>query len=337
MKSSTFRYTIRSRRSACFHAALLLLNAAGLPAATHTVTIAGFTFQPSSLTISVGDTVRWVNQDAVGHTTTCDRAGDPVCGFSPLLGQSGTFQFTYTQAGTFPYHCSPHPFMLGTVTVRTNNPPAVAITSPSAGAVFTPPMDLEITVTSTDTDGTVARVEFFANGNAIGLSTAPPFRYTAPAAALPPGDYALTVRATDDAGAFTVTPPVPVRVRPPLSVAVESRPISGALQLRVTGALGLAYALEATDNLYVWTPLLTNTAPSDVFEMQTPASTQQRRFFRVRQLPQETASNLASPDAAGDPITPGNPADPLPPGNPADPLPPGNPTDPLPEGNPASP
>jgi len=247
MKSLTIRDNIHSRWSACFCAALLLLDAARLSAATHTVTIAGFAFQPPSLTISVGDTVRWVNQDAVGHTTTCDLTGGPVCGFSPLLGQGGTFQFTYTQPGTFPYHCSPHPFMRGTVTVQAPNlPPLVSITAPTNGAVFAPPAIIAIETSATDSDGTVRAVEFFANTLSLAVVTNAPFSYQIPAAAVPAGAYALTAQATDNAGARSTSAPVNVLIRPaniPPAGAITS-PSGGAV---FTPPLDLEITATATD------------------------------------------------------------------------------------------
>jgi plastocyanin len=75
------------------------------------VTIKDFSFGPSSISISVGDTVTWTNQGPSEHTATGD-------GFDTGLlskGQSGSH--TFNEAGSFSYVCTPHPFMKGTVTV----------------------------------------------------------------------------------------------------------------------------------------------------------------------------------------------------------------------------
>lgn len=83
-------------------------------AATAAVVIQNFAFAPASLTINVGDTVVWTQKDAVGHTVTSD---NNTWQESPLLQQGQTFKFTFTKAGTYTYHCSPHPYMIGKIIV----------------------------------------------------------------------------------------------------------------------------------------------------------------------------------------------------------------------------
>ncbi len=78
----------------------------------HQVTIKGFAFNPAEITIKVGDTVTWTEQDAVHHTTTGDifESGD--------LGQGQTYSKTFDKAGTYDYICSYHPYMKGKVIVE---------------------------------------------------------------------------------------------------------------------------------------------------------------------------------------------------------------------------
>jgi amicyanin len=76
--------------------------------------IEGFDFSPGSLRIDVGDTVTWTNRDGVGHTVTSD---DGVFN-SGTLFQNQTFTFIFDAVGSYPYHCTPHPFMRDTVTVE---------------------------------------------------------------------------------------------------------------------------------------------------------------------------------------------------------------------------
>ncbi len=82
-------------------------------AQTVSVAIKNFSFQPSSLTVPIGSTVTWTNQDSVEHTSTSDTGAWDSGGIAP--GQS--FQHTFTAAGTFTYHCMIHPFMHGTIVV----------------------------------------------------------------------------------------------------------------------------------------------------------------------------------------------------------------------------
>lgn len=82
-----------------------------------TVVIKNFAFTPAVLTVPVGATVTWVNQDSVYHTATSDiPAGLPD---SPNINPGESWSFTFTQDGTYEYHCTPHPFMTGKIVVGT--------------------------------------------------------------------------------------------------------------------------------------------------------------------------------------------------------------------------
>lgn len=74
------------------------------------VEIKGFAFVPATVTIAIGTTVVWTQEDSgVSHTVT-------GTGFdSGPLSQGETFSHTFDQAGTFNYGCSIHPTMTGTI------------------------------------------------------------------------------------------------------------------------------------------------------------------------------------------------------------------------------
>jgi plastocyanin len=95
----------------------LPLDTASLGATVAPVAIQNFAFIPSEIHVRAGTTVTWINCEPPGtpaHTSTSD-AG--VWG-SDLLEPGATFSFTFTQVGTFPYHCTPHPFMTAAVVVE---------------------------------------------------------------------------------------------------------------------------------------------------------------------------------------------------------------------------
>jgi plastocyanin len=77
------------------------------------VNISGFAFSPAELTIKIGTTVTWTNQDSVVHNVL---ATDNSWG-SPDMNQGDTFSHTFDKAGTYTYRCSFHPGMKGTITV----------------------------------------------------------------------------------------------------------------------------------------------------------------------------------------------------------------------------
>ena len=81
------------------------------------VAIRNFAFHPDSIAVPAGATVTWVNCEDVGqepHTTTSDNA----VWNSPDLNPGQRFSHTFATAGAFPYHCTPHPFMLGKIIVQ---------------------------------------------------------------------------------------------------------------------------------------------------------------------------------------------------------------------------
>ena len=84
---------------------------------TAIVAIRDFSFQPAQVTVPVGTTVTWLNCEVAGtpsHTSTSD-AG---IWSSPPLDPGATFTQKFDQAGTFSFHCEPHPFMTGSVVVQ---------------------------------------------------------------------------------------------------------------------------------------------------------------------------------------------------------------------------
>ena len=79
------------------------------------VRMENFAFAPANIIVDVGTTVTWTNDDVVPHTVTSDD-GDELD--SELLNPGDTFSHTFDQPGEYRYHCTPHPNMLGLVTVR---------------------------------------------------------------------------------------------------------------------------------------------------------------------------------------------------------------------------
>ena len=79
------------------------------------ISIASFAFGPDTVTVPVGTTVTWTNdEDSVDHTTTSD---DGVWN-SATLKPGEQFSFTFDQPGTFTYFCKIHPSMTATIVVE---------------------------------------------------------------------------------------------------------------------------------------------------------------------------------------------------------------------------
>lgn len=114
------------------------------------IILSGLSFSPTALTVSIGTTVTWINNESVTHTVT----SDSTLFDSGNMSKGNTFTYTFNKAGTFAYHCKFHPNMKGTVTV-----PSVPVTDPYliniSGFVFSPasltvPVGTKVTWTNKD-------------------------------------------------------------------------------------------------------------------------------------------------------------------------------------------
>ena len=78
-------------------------------------------FSPNPLTISSGMTVTWVNTDTVSHYVTSGKPTDNTTGTvfdsGNLIKPGSTFKFAFTNAGTYDYFCTVHPWLKGQVIV----------------------------------------------------------------------------------------------------------------------------------------------------------------------------------------------------------------------------
>jgi plastocyanin len=124
---STSRFPRTRRRWLLASIACLALVAAALPAATmaqnadFTVNIIetsasdpmSWGFDTPDLSASAGQTIVWTNTGAQAHTITADDNSFDSGSIDP----GGTFSFSPTTPGTYAYHCTPHPWMKGTLTV----------------------------------------------------------------------------------------------------------------------------------------------------------------------------------------------------------------------------
>jgi plastocyanin len=79
------------------------------------VSIENFAFGPGEISISVGDTVLWTNDESsITHTSTSD---DGLWD-SGNIPAGSRFEHTFDEAGTFAYICTIHPSMTATITVN---------------------------------------------------------------------------------------------------------------------------------------------------------------------------------------------------------------------------
>lgn len=95
---------------------LLAVPALALGADTAEVRIRDYRFEPASIQVRAGDTVRWINDEKrTSHSVLFEGpAGFESERFFP--GESWSRRFE--QPGSYPYRCGPHPEMHGVVEVK---------------------------------------------------------------------------------------------------------------------------------------------------------------------------------------------------------------------------
>jgi plastocyanin len=81
---------------------------------TLNASIEDFTYRPARLEIPAGTTITWTNRGQVTHTVTADDRSFDSGNIEPGERRS----LTFSRTGTFPYRCTPHPFMRGVIVVR---------------------------------------------------------------------------------------------------------------------------------------------------------------------------------------------------------------------------
>ncbi|MGI8690363.1 MAG: cupredoxin domain-containing protein [Thermomicrobiales bacterium] len=136
MMRTRLRNIVRNRAAFAAVFALLLTSLVAVGTATSVsadvaVTINNFRFTPPQITIPAGTTIKWTNQDGPTHTVTSDMAGIFDSG---NLAPNKSFSFTFNTPGTFAYHCSIHPTMMGSVVVT-----AAAASPTTAAPTIAPP------------------------------------------------------------------------------------------------------------------------------------------------------------------------------------------------------
>lgn len=106
------------------------------------------------------------------------------------------------------------------VSLTVNAPPTVSLASPTTSQAYIAPASVTLTANATDSDGTVAKVEFYQGSTLIGTATAAP--YTATWQNAPAGTYKITAKATDDKGATTISAPVQISIDAPPTISLTS-------------------------------------------------------------------------------------------------------------------
>ena len=94
-------------------AATAAATTAGGAGAKNEISIKGNAFSPDNLSIKVGDTVTWINNDSYAHTVKAAKGEFD----SGNIANGAKFSFTFDKEGTYDYICGIHTFMTGKIVV----------------------------------------------------------------------------------------------------------------------------------------------------------------------------------------------------------------------------
>ena len=111
-----------------------------------TITIRRYCFGPTILRVAAGETVTWINKDAVPHTVV---GANAVWGDFSTLKRSARVSYRFIRSGVYPYVCTYHPGMVGAVVVGdgtglgsagtlTTAAGPVTLVDPSTGSRYVP-------------------------------------------------------------------------------------------------------------------------------------------------------------------------------------------------------
>ena len=135
---------------------------------------------------------------------TPTQPGKAMFNFGPYFsGGQVCVGVNYSAAPWYQQFCKTVAVCSTTVTPPANQPPTVTLLSPAANATFTAPASVTISANAADTDGTVAKVEFYNGSTKLGESTSAPYQFSWGSVAA--GTYTLSAKATDNAGAATTS------------------------------------------------------------------------------------------------------------------------------------
>jgi plastocyanin len=215
--------------------AVIAFGALAAPAHAADVSIKNFAFNPSAITVSQGDTVKWTWAGPdTNHSVTADSGqadswdSDPTGTAFTINHTTGdTFSHTFNSAGTFTYHCKVHSYMTGKVTVilpgsappPDTTPPGISKLSATAGRKCRKgqkhckgrPTALHFKLSETATVKVKVPKRGSANVTRTGHKGSNTINFST--SKLPPGKWTLNVSATDAAGNKSPVKPVTVKVK----------------------------------------------------------------------------------------------------------------------------
>jgi len=253
-----------------------------------TVNITNSAFVPAIVNVAAGSSVIWSNRDAFAHTTVgVAESMEVLCGPGVLLSTSRGCTNRFWTPGIYPYYCTIHPSMVGTVIVhRVNSSPLVSLSAPAPGDTFV--TNSLVTLVAVPTDSRpITNVQFFSGVVSLGSLTSMPYSLTL--SNLAAGIYSVTAKVRNNVGLGALSDPVIFSVIAPASIQLlePAFGLGGLFQFNHTADPGLTYVVEGSRDAGAVAPfdaLHTNRAATNIITFTDPAP-RPDRAYRVRLVP----------------------------------------------------
>jgi chitinase len=197
--------------------------------------------------------------------------------------------------------------------VTPNQPPQVSITAPTNGAGFSTGANIAIAAAASDSDGSVARVEFFRGSISLGVDTAAPFTVTWNNAAA--GNHALTAVARDNANASTTSAVVNISVTSaPADTTAPSVPGGLASPSQTSSSVTLSWSASSDNaggsgvagyDVYRGGSIVGSPSTPGFVDNGLAASTAYSYRVRARDNAGNASAQSAAISATTRPVTPG--------------------------------
>jgi plastocyanin len=278
MRNGPKRHPVQSRIAGL--SMLIAIIGMSTKAAVTTVYVENFDFDPTNVTISVGDSVAWVWTSGCHSTTSSSGLWDSGQQCSPY-----SFTNFFSCAGVFPYTSIGEGFQ-GTVTVSVNSQVLnVCITNPASGSIFAAPWNGTLQATAGGGGGLVTNVQFFSNSTLAASFSGPP--YNLALNNLDAGSYAFYAVAADNTGASNTSPVVAVSVVAPTAIVMSAPRRLSPTQFRFTYTAdpGLRYIVQRASALPNFSAISTATAAAGSIAFTDTVAGVGPYFYRVGRLP----------------------------------------------------
>jgi glycosyl hydrolase family 48/cellulose binding protein with CBM2 domain/Big-like domain-containing protein len=200
---------------------------------------------PGSQRVSQGWNANWSQPAGSPNVTATNLSynGTLATGASTQIGFNGAFTGTNDNPTSFAIN--------GVSCTGANQGPTVSLSQPATGSSYTAGANIPLAANASDPDGTIAKVEFYANDTLITTDTASP--YSATWSSVPAGNYVLTARAYDNVGAVTESAPVDVTVSANTGPTVIVDPVAPSVPEGGSTNVSLRLSQQPTANVTVTT------------------------------------------------------------------------------------